>query len=91
MQMASIIGPRKLVVGLLGCLVLNASETTQVPRHPQGLYVIVGPNESYRPDRGRPDRRVFFSAVDVWGGIPSFWGSVSTAGAVLLFTDSGRA
>ena len=45
MQMASILGPRKLVVGLLDCLVLNASETTQVPRHPQGLYVIVGPNE----------------------------------------------
>ncbi len=38
-------GWSKLVVGLLGCPVVNAAETTQVPRHPQGVYVIVGPNE----------------------------------------------
>ncbi|HYW41343.1 MAG TPA: hypothetical protein VE959_00720 [Bryobacteraceae bacterium] len=39
-------GWRSLVVGLLGVWAANAAGTPQVPRHPQGVYVIVGANEA---------------------------------------------
>jgi len=36
----------RLVPVLLACAAVNAAEAHQVPRHPQGIYAIVGTNEA---------------------------------------------